>query len=82
MTDTLADKDRRKIGWNQLEQEDLEMELLQRMREQSGDRRTQGLSDYLIQQHLVKDVVLGVAIKEAYERFQKLDPSVTYTLDE
>ena len=75
-------KNKEKNSGKQLKPEDFEMELLQRMREQSGNRRTQGLSDYLIQQHLVKDVVLGVAIKEAYERFQKLDPSVTYTLDE
>jgi acetylornithine/succinyldiaminopimelate/putrescine aminotransferase len=58
------------------------MELLKKMREQAGLSRTVGLPDSFIHQHLVKDVELGLAIKEAYERFQTLDPSTTYKVDE
>ena len=58
------------------------MELLTKMREQAGCSRTIGLPDTFIHQHLVKDVDLGLAIKEAFDRFQTLDPSTTYQVDE
>jgi len=58
------------------------MDILLRMRQQAASCRTKGLSDSAIQHHLIKDVVLGQAIKEAYERFQSLDPSTTYKIDE
>jgi acetylornithine/succinyldiaminopimelate/putrescine aminotransferase len=58
------------------------MEILRRIRDSAGPRRTVGLSDDQIKHFLAQDVNLGIAIKSAQSVWETLDRDTTYGMNE
>lgn len=58
------------------------MDQLEFMRSKAGARYTDGLPDQVIEQFLAKDISLAMAIKNASDKFRKLDGKETYEKSE